>query len=969
MIKLKQAIMKRSSIHVIVGIAVALGMVLMPFLVKPVMADDEAAVCDPETVAAPGGSSAEYTYKLDPDCTLHIGPTNLPSRYVNFNIVYPIQQHDKVRKIVFYDPEHTSLNENSSYLFYGYPKVESIEGVDRLNVSNVKEFDNAFAGLDLKEPVDLSSWDMSTAWNFNSMFQGSNLDGFKGLGKFTFNLSNKVQWNSREYQAMFKDTTSTKGIDLSGWKFLNPNESNGLGFNLMFDGARTPRIDVSSFSDLNIGTGASGMFANTNTDIEGLDRFPAQYMTDSNRMFENAKPTNHIDLSSWDTEKLNNASYMFSGSDIDKFSGMDKWNLDSLARASWMYANLNPSHPVRIQTNLPSLVSGMGMFAYSNLDMFPNIDKLQMFTQDFLSYISLSSMFENSKATYVKMSDWKNGKYSAIDGMLASPNIKYTTFGNKTVGNDFDNDDFFLRETSTLFEGVINESDSDYQTTNVWDRPDLPNEYSSKKWATLPIKPDCDAKFDGNPDHLDKDCWDDSQSWVSDKTGKEADEELLDNTTKHYQRIFFRLETIPVNFNANGVENIQDLPNSYSFDRLYKNNEGLIPSNTPVDPSGAREFLSWNTQADGKGKTYHPGDQVGHGVKSLDLYAQWKSKAPAIQFNNNGGEGTTPETKPTEDDNTNIAVDCISTPSRDGSNFIGWSKTKSPVLEGPDAGEKGKIDVCGYSDRRTVKGLEGRTIDLYATWARKPKAVFNENRPKDMTALLPATKTIIGNWVIDDSTPKTYVSPNIEGWNKGYSPDGVYRFDGWVNEDGSPFTGAYLERNDLTINAKWSRIKPAVVSNQDNDQDQNDDHDQTTPDNGNNGNSGDTTDDNADTNHEDNKENGNGNSQDSDTATAQQRKPGMIPVTDNANDSSTLFDPSPESPLTASGESSNGNESEYGTNSDTVSPSQPDDSNRGDGNLAKTGTSIIAPIILIIVSIISAAAAILLGRVRNGKQQ
>ena len=973
MSKLKPAIMRRTSICTAVGIAVTMGMVLMPFLVKPVMADDEAAVCDTETVAAPEGSSAEYTYKLDSNCTLHIGPVSLPSRDVDGIEIYPIQQHDKVRRIVFDKPEQTSLNVNSSYLFYGYPKVESIEGIDKLDVSHVMQFENAFAGLNLKEPVDLSSWNISKAYNFQSMFERSNLEGFKGLGKFTFDLNDKVQPYSRNFQLMFKDATSTEGIDLSGWTFLHPQESNGVLFNSIFENAKTPKIDVSSFSDLDIGNGATGMFANTSTDIEGLDRFPAQYMTDSNRMFENAKPTNHIDLSSWDTEKLNNASYMFSGSDIDKFSGIDEWNLDSLASANLMYANLNPSHQVWIQTNFPSLVSGMGMFAYSNLDMFPDIDKLQLSDQRF-SPEGLSRMFENSKATYVKMSNWKNGKYF-IERMLASPNIKYTTFGNKTVGDDPDSD-FVLREASYLFEGVIDASDPGYQMTNVWDRPDLPKEYSAKKWATLPIKPECDAKFDGNPDNLPKDCWDDSQSWVSDKTGKEADEELLDNTTKHYQRIFFRLETIPVNFNANSVENIQNLPNSYSFDRLYKNNEGLIPNNTPVDSSGAREFLSWNTQADGKGKTYHPGDQVGHDVKSLDLYAQWKDKAPTIQFNNNGGEGTTPETKPTENDNTNIAVDCANTPSKNDTTFIGWSKTKSPVLEGPDAGDKGKIDVCGYSDKKTVKGLAGRTIDLYATWARQPQAFFKENRPKDMTALLPATKTITGNWAVDDSTPRTYVAPNIEGWNKGYSPDGVYRFDGWVNEDGSPFTGAYLERNDIIINAKWSRIAPAENHNHDNDN-----NDQNNHDNGNtNDNSGNTTDD-SNTNHENNKETANNGNSDSDTTNSQQKnnavnKPGTIPVTNNSNnqlnDSSSLFDPTPESPLNDSGESSNGSGSGYVASSNTDSPSSQsaDSDNASSGhNLAETGASIIAPIVLIIVSIASATAAMVFSRMRNRRQQ
>ena len=964
MIKSKPTIMKKGLIYSTIGIAVVLGMVFMPFLVKPAMADNEedAAVCDPEVIDDTSGK-ADYIYKLDTDCTLYIGPTNIPSR----NAPSPMQQHDKVRKIVFESPEQTSLNEDSSYLFYGYPNVKSIEGIDKLDVSHVMEFESAFAGLNLKNPVDLSSWNMKTAYNFRYMFQSSNLDGFKGIDNFTFDLSDKVQPFSRDFQAMFKDTTSTKGIDLSGWTFLNPHYSeNGLTLGQMFDGARTPRIDVSSFSGLNIKSG-DRMFANTNTDIEGLDKFSAQSLINASNMFENAKPTNQVDLSSWNTRNLNSAESMFRGSDIDKFIGLDKWNLNSLTNSRAMYANLHPSNQVKIQTNLPNLQDASEMFSNSDTDMFTDIGNLKTTPKNSptLYPTMMVNMFENAKATYLNMSNWKNDPETIIQGILASPNIKYATFGNKTIGSDYSNN-LLANSGSELFYGSYQGPNGD-QSMNVWDRPDLPKEYSAKKWATLPIKPECDAKFDGHPDHLSKDCWDESQSWVSEKTGEEADEELMDNTAKHYQRIFFRAPSVPVSFNANGIENAQDMPNIQYFLKVFTNNDDVIPNNVPKDPSNIKAFDSWNTQADGKGKSYHPGDHAGHDVKSLDLYAQWKDKAPNVQFNNNGGKGTTPETKPSSDDNTKITVDCTNTPSKDGSTFIGWSKTKNGVLEGHNAGDKGKIDVCGYSDNTIVKGLAGRTIDLYATWAKNPKAVFNENRPKDMTALLPATKTIIGNWVIDDSTPKTYVAPNIEGWNKGYSPDGVYRFDGWMNEDGSPFTGAYLERNDLIINAKWSKIAPSDNHNNGNGQ--------NTHDNGNtDDNNGDTVDDNANTNASNNGADNNSNSG-SDTTNNQQNsinRPGTAPIINGDNnqeaDSSTLLDSSPESPLAASGESSNGNGSGYVTNSDTGSPSQSDDSNSGSDNLARTGVGIIAPIVLVIVSIISAAAAILLGRVRNGRR-
>ena len=934
---------------VVISLTAIIAMVLMPFLVKPAMADDgeDAVFCDPEVVDDTSGK-ADYVYKLDTDCTLHIGPTNIPFR----NESSPIQQHDKVRRIVFDDPEKTSLDEYSSYLFYGYPKAESIEGIDKLDVSHVMQFENAFAGLNLKEPADLSSWNVSAAWNFNSMFEGSNLDGFKGIDKFTFDLSNKVQWYARTFQLMFKDTTSTKGIDLSGWKFLHPQESNGVIFGSMFDGAKTPKIDVSSFSDLDIGTGAAGMFANTNTDIEGLDRFPAQSVMDTNRMFENARPTNQIDLSSWDTRNLENAGYMFKGSDIDKFSGLDKWNLNKLASAVLMYADLHPSRPVYIQTNLPNLNMGSGMFSGTDIDMFPNIDKLQLSTNGSMFEMMFDGMFENSTATYLNMSKWTTAPGISIPGMLASPNIKYATFGNKTVGSDYSSD-FIINSGPELFSGR-SQDPNEFQSVNVWDRTDLPKEYSAKKWATLPIKQECDAQFNGDPDHLSKGCRDDSQSWVSEKTGEEADEELMDNTAKHYQRIFFRVDSIPVSFNANGVENAQDMPDMKYFLKTFTSEDDLIPDTTPKDPTGAKVFDSWNTQADGKGKAYHPGDHIGHGIKSIDLYAQWRNKTPKVQFNNNGGAGPAPTVKPTGDD-TQIAVDCTDSPSKDGATFIGWSRTKNDVLEGSEAGEKGQIVVCGYSGKKTLTGLQGKTIDLYATWARNPKAVFKENRPKDMATLLPETKTITGNWYVDDSTPKTYVAPNIDGWYKGYSPDGVYQFDGWVSEDGSPFTGAYLDREDMTINAKWSKIKATDVPPEDNnhhtddnEQDHDDNQDNNKPSDDNDNSIGGSNSDNHDSNDNDNPHK-------EPVVEEKPSAPDGIPSlsNDNSNQMVGSNSDSEDSPDVGDSEAAvSSNETAVKDTSNEEKSSQ----------LAKTGVSLILPAVMIVVSVVS---FIIARRLRN----
>lgn len=874
---LSKPIMRRK--WTVLAIALAVSMVIMPFLIKPAQAAD---TCEPEEVAVPSGSHEPFMYRLEANCTLHIYEGTLPPITTDGNTVqYPIKQHDKVRTIIFDFPLDTRLNDDSSHLFDSYPNVEMIKGLDSMNMSNVRKADYMFANLhNLKTPVDTYNLNEATLTSAHGMFANSNFDMFNA-GSLKFNPGNLGRL---DLEGMFKGATAThKAFDLSGWMFEN-HDDYIIDTPDMFNGSTGPIRIEGNISDARIAY-ADRMFANTNSYMIGIDGLRTDSLYTAIGMFENAKPDNPIDLSLWDTKSLNVANQMFKGSDIDKFSGMDKWNLESLASAYEMYSGLNPSKKVRIQTEMPKVEYAISMFDSSNLDMFPDVDNLH-----FGSTVWTLDMFRNAKANYLDLSKWKldNGAINA-DGMLYSPYITYITFGENAIGTKFITD-----TRSGMF------FDYDDTEKNVWDDTNLPKEYSAKKWATLPIKPECDTQFDGNTDNLPKNCWDESQAWSSTNSGQQADNELLDNTAKHYQRIFFRAPSVPVNFNANGVENVQNMPSIQYFLKTFSSRDDLIPDTVPKDPTGARTFTSWNTQSDGGGQSYNPGDHTGLDFQSLNLYAQWKTnnhsirfidsskkgdnlpedatavhgssytipdqvpirkgyrfdgwatsrngkaehkpgdtltatndmtlyavwsrKNPIISFDDNGGNGNTPTVKINEDSHNPskviVAIDCDNHPTKVGMTFIGWSPVKSDNLFGTDAGKKGQVAVCGYANKTKLEAKYGEAINLHAVWARKPKAVFDDNRPKDMKAQLPKTETVTGDWYMKGLTARTYVGSDIFGWYKGYSPDGVYQFDGWTNEDGSPFVGTALERSDVKVKAKWSRIadnKPTTKDDKEKD--------------------------------------------------------------------------------------------------------------------------------------------------------
>ena len=74
-------------------------------------------------------------------------------------------------------------------------------------------------------------------------------------------------------------------------------------------------------------------------------------------------------------------------------------------------------------------------------------------------------------------------------------------------------------------------------------------------------------------------------------------------------------------------------------------------------------FTGWNTQTDGKGTAYKPGDSFTLTETDTVLYAQWSKNAPAqvnVSNDANGGTGTNGTAKPTDSpktgDNSNLAL-------------------------------------------------------------------------------------------------------------------------------------------------------------------------------------------------------------------------------------------------------------------------------------------------------------------------
>ena len=231
------------------------------------------------------------------------------------------------------------------------------------------------------------------------------------------------------------------------------------------------------------------------------------------------------------------------------------------------------------------------------------------------------------------------------------------------------------------------------------------------------------------------------------------------------------------------------------YDKNATKATGDMSKSTVTAPAGSEQtivangftnegytFQGWNTQADGKGKTYSKGDKLTLPAGTTVLYAQWKRIPASIHYDPNGGTGTTDDTKGGQGDTTTLTPNGF---SKECWLFDSWNTRKD------GKGTK-------YTDKQAVT-LKG-DITLYAQWKRDPACkadlVYDKNSPD-------ATGETAGHtgWKGDQAT----IAAN------GFTNEG-YTFQGWNTQaDGKGKT--YSKGDKLTLPAgttvlyaQWKRI-------------------------------------------------------------------------------------------------------------------------------------------------------------------
>ncbi|UYT10353.1 BspA family leucine-rich repeat surface protein [Lactococcus garvieae] len=300
------------------------------------------------------GISGSSKWRIDSTGILHFQPGMLGedkewSRYSS-----------QINKIIF--EGNIQPPENLKGYFSSLWNVKNIEGLYRLDTSNVTDMSSMFKGMSSLTSLDLSGLDTSNVTDMSSMFEGmSSLTSLDLSGLDTSNVTNM--------SSMFKNMSSLTSLDLSGL-----DTSNVTNMSSMFENMSSlTSLDLSGLDTSNV-TNMSSMFeymsSLTSLDLSGLD---TSNVTDMSSMFQYMSSLTSLDLSGLDTSNVVEMGYMFyyvsSLTSLD-LSGFDTSNVVGMGH---MFRYMSSLTSLDLSGFDTSNVVGMG-YMFSDMSSLTSLD-------------------------------------------------------------------------------------------------------------------------------------------------------------------------------------------------------------------------------------------------------------------------------------------------------------------------------------------------------------------------------------------------------------------------------------------------------------------------------------------------------------------------------------------------------------------------------------------------------------------
>ena len=191
-------------------------------------------------------------------------------------------------------------NEDSSYLFYQFTNMKTIDFNNNFDTSNTRLFTWSFGKCENLIELNLNSFDTKNVTDMSFMFR-------ECINLTQLNISSFVTTNVNTIQNMFYNCSSLTSLDLGHF-----DTSNVTNMNATFLGCKNLKeLNISNFNTSKVTTMWDMFHGCSSLTSLNLSNFDTSNVTDFNQMFWKCTNLEELILCSFNTQNATNMNRMF----------------------------------------------------------------------------------------------------------------------------------------------------------------------------------------------------------------------------------------------------------------------------------------------------------------------------------------------------------------------------------------------------------------------------------------------------------------------------------------------------------------------------------------------------------------------------------------------------------------------------------------------------------------------------------
>ncbi len=382
---------------------------------------------------------------------------------------------NSLKKVVFDESFKTILPASTYQWFYQCKKLETIEGIENLNTSEVTTMRAMFSECENLKGLDVSGFNTSKVRVMRYMFANC-------FSVDKLNVSNFNTENVEDMRGMFRGCRGLVRLDV--YKF-NTKEVTDMS-QLFYECSSLKEIDLKTFKTENV-TDMSYMFRGCSS-ITNLDlkEFNTENVTDMSGMFYECSNLTGVDVSSFNTSKVKEMPWMFYG--CSKLTQVDvsNFNTENVTNMRTAFGNCYELRLLDLNNwNTANVENMRSMFFYC-----VNLSTLKLDNFNTEKVKSMALMFNNcTSLENLDLSRFEVNRVEALDSMF---------YNDHELRSVIVGDEWNVRNTTStnkMFDGcikIVGEQGTTYVSKHInglyarIDKEDAPGYFRK---TTLEVKP------------------------------------------------------------------------------------------------------------------------------------------------------------------------------------------------------------------------------------------------------------------------------------------------------------------------------------------------------------------------------------------------------------------------------------------------------------------------------------------------